>query len=51
MVRHRRASVADPKVQAALREEDEKRIRASTPRAIHALTNMIEGRSAQGSRG
>jgi hypothetical protein len=32
----------DEKIQAALYEEDQKRIRASSPRAIRALSNMIE---------
>lgn len=32
----------DDAIQAALHEEDERRIRASAPRAIRALTNMIE---------
>jgi hypothetical protein len=32
----------DDKIQAALFEEDQKRIRASAPRAIRALSNMVE---------
>jgi hypothetical protein len=32
----------DEKILAALHEEDQKRIRASAPRAIRALTNLIE---------
>jgi hypothetical protein len=32
----------DPRVQAALYEEDQKRIRATTPRAIHALAALVE---------
>jgi hypothetical protein len=32
----------DEKIQAAIREEDEKRIRASAPRAIRALSRLVE---------
>jgi phage terminase small subunit len=32
----------DEKIQAAMREEDQKRIRASAPRAVRALSNLVE---------
>jgi hypothetical protein len=37
----------DEKILAALHEEDQKRIRASAPRAIRALQNLIEDPSAK----
>ena len=37
----------DEKILAAIREEDEKRIRASAPRAINALTRLIENPEAK----
>ena len=37
----------DERVLAAIREEDEKRIRASAPRAISALTRLIEDPNAK----
>lgn len=35
----------DERVQAALREEDQKRLRAAAPRAISALQNLVESPS------
>jgi phage terminase small subunit len=37
----------DEKILAAIREEDEKRIRASAPRAILALQNLVEDPTAK----
>jgi phage terminase small subunit len=37
----------DEKILAAMREEDEKRIRASAPRAINALSRLIENPNAK----